>query len=103
MNALLRGPWGVILILANLLSAYVAYAALVTQPQGAWDEHTLTGIEFASALLVVLGVITSLLALFPVRRRTLSRWWLAPSLIFLVVGAARWAYIVQTYPQGPGG
>ncbi|MER5357219.1 hypothetical protein [Streptomyces sp. NPDC002785] len=103
MTGLLRGPWGVILILANLLNGYVAYGALVTQPQGAWDEQTLTGIEFASALLIMLGVITSLLALLPVRRRTLSRWWLAPSLIFLAVGAARWAYIVHIYPQGPGG
>ncbi|MFD9602315.1 hypothetical protein [Streptomyces sp. NPDC059970] len=102
MTGLLRGPWGVILILANLLNAYVAYSALATQPQAAWDEQTLTGIEFASALLITLGVITSLLALLPVRQRTLSRWWLAPSLIFLAVGAARWAYIVHTYPQGPG-
>ncbi|MFF8974687.1 hypothetical protein [Streptomyces sp. NPDC014995] len=103
MTGLLRGPWGVVLILANLLNAYVAYAALVTQPQGAWDEQTLTGIEFASALLITLGVITFLLTLLPVRRRTLSRWWLAPALVFLAVGAARWTYIVQTYPQGPGG
>ncbi|MFE1312139.1 hypothetical protein [Streptomyces sp. NPDC058755] len=103
MTVLLRGPWGVILVLANLLSAYVAYAALVTQPQGAWDESTLTGIEVASALLIALSVVTFLLALLPVRRQTLGRWWLAPSLLFLVVGAARWAYIVQTYPQGPGG
>ena len=103
MTGLLRGPWGATLILANLLNAYVAYGALVTQPLGDWDEQTLTAIEFASALLIVLGVITSLLALLPVRRGTLSRWWLAPSLIFLAVGAARWTYIVQTYPQGPGG
>lgn len=103
MTGLLRGPWGVVLILANLLNAYVAYAALVTRPQGAWDEQTLTGIEFASALLITLGVITFLLTLLPVRRRTLSRWWLAPALVFLAVGAARWTYIVQTYPQGPGG
>jgi hypothetical protein len=103
VTVLLRGPWGVILVLANLPSAYVAYGALVTQPQGAWDESTLAGIEFASALLIALSVVTFLLALLPVRRRTLSRWWLAPSLLFLVVGAARWAYIVQTYPQGPGG
>lgn len=103
MTGLLRGPWAVILILANLLNAYVAYGALVTQPQGAWDEQTLTGIEFASALLIVLGAITFLLAMVPVQRRTLSRWWLAPSLIFLTVGAARWAYIVHTYPQGSGG
>ncbi|MEV5343815.1 hypothetical protein AB0K93_35940, partial [Streptomyces sp. NPDC052676] len=62
MTGLLRGPWAVILILANLLNAYVAYGALVTQPQGAWDEQTLTGIEFASALLIALGAITFLLA-----------------------------------------
>lgn len=103
MTGLLRGPWGVILVLANLLNAYVAYGALVIQPQGAWDESTLTAIEFASALLIALSVVTLLLALLPVRRQALSRWWLAPSLFFLVVGAARWAYIVQTYPQGPGG
>lgn len=103
MTGLLRGPWGAALILANLLSVYVAYGALVTQPQGSWDESTLTGIEFASALLITLGVITFLLALVPVRRQTLSRGWLAPPLIFLVVGVARWAYIVHTYPQGVGG
>lgn len=103
MTGLLRGPWGVTLILANLFSVYVAYGALVTQPQGAWDESTLTGIEFASALLIALAVITSLLALVPVVRHTLSRWWLAPSLTFLAVGVARWAYIVHAYPQGPGG
>ncbi|MFE9664427.1 hypothetical protein [Streptomyces sp. NPDC005955] len=100
MTGLLRGPWGPVLVLANLLNAYVAYGALATQPQGAWDEQTLTGIEFASALLIVLGVTTTLLALFPVRRRTLSHWWLAPSLAFLAMGAARWAYVVHTYPQG---
>ncbi|MFF5020206.1 hypothetical protein [Streptomyces sp. NPDC001165] len=103
MTVLLRRPWGVVLVLANLLSAYVAYGALATQPQGAWDESTLTGIEFASALLIALSVVAFLLALLPVRRQTISRWWLAPSLLFLVVGAARWAYIVQAYPQGPGG
>lgn len=99
---LLRGPWGITLILFNLLSAYIAYGALVTQPQGVWDEQTLTGIEFASALLITLSVLTSVLALVPVRRKTLSRWWLTPSLAFLAVGAVRWAYIVQAYPQGPG-
>ncbi|MET8583966.1 hypothetical protein ABZX39_24280 [Streptomyces collinus] len=103
MTGLLRGPWGVLLLLANLLNGYVAYAALVTRPQGAWDESTLTGIETACALLVVFSAVTFLLALLPVRRRTLSRWWLAPALVFLLVGAARWTYIVQAYPQGPGG
>ncbi|MFD6278593.1 hypothetical protein ACFWFI_23950 [Streptomyces sp. NPDC060209] len=103
MTGLHRGPWAVALILANLLNAYVTYGALMAQPQGAWDEHTLTGIEFASALLITLGVSTSLFALVPVRREALSRWWLAPSLIFLAVGAARLGYIVHTYPQGPGG
>ncbi|MDX2598116.1 MULTISPECIES: hypothetical protein [Streptomyces] len=94
---------GTALTLAHLPSGYLAYAALVTQPQGAWDESTLTGIETACALLIVLSAATFLLALPPVRRRTLSRWWLAPALAFLLVGAARWTYIVQTYPQGPGG
>ncbi|MFJ9188182.1 MULTISPECIES: hypothetical protein [Streptomyces] len=91
------------LILTNLLSAYVAYGALVTQPQGAWDESTLTGIEFASALLITLSILTSLLALVPVVRHTRSRWWLAPSLTFLALGVARWVYIIHTYPLGPGG
>ncbi|GAA0652015.1 hypothetical protein GCM10009535_32880 [Streptomyces thermocarboxydovorans] len=103
MTRLLRGPRGVVLALANLLNACVAYGALVTQPRGSWDEDTLTGIEFASALLIVLGLSTFLLTLPPVRRGSLSRWWLAPSLIFLTVGAARWAYIVHAYPQGPAG
>ncbi|MFE9496738.1 hypothetical protein [Streptomyces collinus] len=94
---------GTALTLAHLPSGYLAYAALVTQPQGAWDESTLTGIETACALLIVLSAATFLLALPPVRRRTLGRWWLAPALAFLLVGAARWTYIVQTYPQGPGG
>lgn len=102
MTGPLRGRWGAVLILANLLSAYVAYGALVTKPQGSWDENTLTGIEFASALLITLGVITSLLSLVPVRRQTLGRGWLVPPLIFLAVGVARWAYIVHTYPQGAG-
>ncbi|MFE7413487.1 hypothetical protein [Streptomyces laurentii] len=99
---LLRGPWGITLILFDLFGAYIAYGALVTRPQGAWDERTLTGIEFTSALLIALSVLTFLLALVPVRRKTLSRWWLAPPLVLLLAGAARWAYIVQTYPQGPG-
>lgn len=102
MTGLLRGPWGVLLVLAYLLNAYVAYGALTIQPQGVWDESTLTAIEFASALLITLGVLTFLLGLFPVRRRSLSRWWLAPAVVFLAMGAARWTYIVQTYPQGPG-
>ena len=92
-----------ILILANLLNAYVAYGALMTQPQGSWDKNTLTGIGFASGLLIMLGVITSLLTLFPVRRRNLSHWWLAPPLVFLVAGAVRVQYIEHTYPLGPGG
>ncbi|MGA4803317.1 hypothetical protein [Streptomyces lavendulocolor] len=103
MTGLLRGPWGVLLGLANVLGCYVAYGALAARPQGEWDEQTLTGVEFASALLVVLGAGTFLLALLPVRRRTLSPWWLAPSLLFLAVGAARWAYVALVHPQGPGG
>ncbi|GAB7109799.1 hypothetical protein JCM4814A_81140 [Streptomyces phaeofaciens JCM 4814] len=101
MTGLLRGPWGVALVLAYLLNAYVAYGALTIQPQGVWDESTLTAIEFASALLITL-VLTFLIGLFPVRRRSLSRWWLAPAVVFLAMGSARWTYIVQTYPQGPG-
>ncbi|MYQ40508.1 hypothetical protein B046DRAFT_01547 [Streptomyces sp. LamerLS-316] len=102
MTGELRWFWGVVLILANLLNAYVAYGAVVIQPQGVWDEHTLTGIEVASALAIALGVVTTLLALVPVRQKVLSRWWPAPSLVFLAVGAARWAYIVHTYPPVPG-
>ncbi|MFE9727381.1 hypothetical protein ACFYQ5_28270 [Streptomyces sp. NPDC005794] len=44
-----------IVVLANPLNAYVAYGALMTQPQGVWDENTLTGIEVVSGLLIVLG------------------------------------------------
>lgn len=54
---------------ANLISAYVAYGALVIQPQGVWGESTLTGIEFASALLIMPGVVTSLIAPVPARSR----------------------------------
>ncbi|MGW6398313.1 hypothetical protein [Streptomyces sp. NPDC055134] len=103
MTGLLRGPWGVTLGLANLLNTYVAYGALVAQPQGDWDEQTLTGIEFASALLIVLGAITFLLTLVPVRKGGLNRWWLAPPVLFSVVGVARWMYIGLAYPQGAGG
>ncbi|MFE6937441.1 hypothetical protein ACFVDT_36020 [Streptomyces sp. NPDC057699] len=102
MTGELRWFWGVVLVPANLLNAYVAYGALVLHPQGVWDEHTLTGIEVASALAIVLGVVITLLALVPVRQKVLSRWWLAPSLVFLTAGAARWAYIVHTYPPVPG-
>ncbi len=102
MTALPRGPWGAALALAYALNTYVAYGALTIHPQGTWDESTLTAIEFASALLIVLGTLTFLVALFPVRRHTLSRWWLTPAVLFLAVGTARWAYIVQTYPQGGG-
>ncbi|MET9059145.1 hypothetical protein ABZX99_15130 [Streptomyces antibioticus] len=102
MTALPRGPWGVALTLAYTLNTYVAYGALTIEPQGTWDESTLTAIEFTSALLITLGTLTFLLTLFPVRRHTLSHWWLTPAVLFLTVGAARWAYIVQTYPQGGG-
>lgn len=40
MTGALRGPWGVFFVLANLLSCYIAYAALMIQPQGAWDNST---------------------------------------------------------------
>ncbi|MFJ2226669.1 hypothetical protein [Streptomyces halstedii] len=92
-----------LLILANLLNAYIAYAALMTQPQGTWDDHTLTGIGFASELVITLSIIIELLTLVPVRRRNLSYWWLAPPPIFLVAGAARLRYIEHTYPLGHGG
>lgn len=78
MTSALRGSWGVILILVNLLNAYIAYGALMIQPQGVWDDSTLTGIGLASGLLIVFGVLTALLTLFPVLRRSLSRWWLTP-------------------------
>jgi hypothetical protein len=55
VTGLRRGPWGVVLILANLPNAYLAYAALMIQPQGTWDEHTLTGIEVASRYPLPLG------------------------------------------------
>ncbi|MFG2597996.1 hypothetical protein [Streptomyces sp. NPDC048462] len=103
MTGALRGPWGVLLVLANLLSSYIAYAALMIQPQGAWDNSTLTGIETATAMLITLSVVTSLVTLFPVRRRNLSYWWLAPPLVFLVAGVVRLQYIEHTYPMGPGG
>ncbi|MFG2766054.1 hypothetical protein [Streptomyces rubiginosohelvolus] len=103
MTGLLRGPWGVILVLANLLNAYIAYGALMIRPQGAWDESTLTGIELASGLLIVSGALTGLLTVFPVSRRTLSRWWLAPPPVFLVAGLVRLQYIGYVYPMGPGG
>ncbi|MEU2679110.1 hypothetical protein ABZ638_19715 [Streptomyces sp. NPDC007107] len=80
MTGELRWFWGVVLVAANLLNAYVAYGAVVIRPQGVWDEHTLTGIEVASALAVVLGVVITLLALVPVRQKVLSRWWLADML-----------------------
>ncbi|WP_326696236.1 hypothetical protein OG909_02185 [Streptomyces sp. NBC_01754] len=103
MTGALRGPWGVILVPANLLNAYLAYAALMIQPQGAWDENTLTAIGAATALLVTLSVITALFTLFPVRRRNLSHWWLAPPLLLLLAGAVRLRYIEHTYPLGHGG
>ncbi|WP_406103078.1 hypothetical protein OG698_12015 [Streptomyces sp. NBC_01003] len=103
MTGLLRGPWGVLLVLANMLNAYVAYGALVTRPQGVWDERTLTGIAFASVLLIALGTLTLLATLLAVWRQSLGRWWLAPPLGFLVVGVARWSYIAIGFPPGAGG
>ncbi|WP_405762438.1 hypothetical protein OG234_28740 [Streptomyces sp. NBC_01420] len=103
MTDAIRGPWGVLLILVNLLNAYIAYGALMVQPQGAWDDSTLTGIGFATGLLMVLGVLTALLTLIPVTRRSFSRWWLAPPVVFLVAGLARLQYIDHVYPAGPGG
>ncbi|MER7888070.1 hypothetical protein ABTY35_35210 [Streptomyces fimicarius] len=102
-TGLLRAPWGLVLTLANLLNAYIAYGALMIQPQGVWDEHTLTGIELASWLLIVSGVLTALLTASPVSRRPLSRWWLVPPLAFLVAGVARLQYIGYAYPVGNGG
>ncbi|MET9104504.1 hypothetical protein [Streptomyces antibioticus] len=75
---------------------------MTIHPQGTSDESTLTAIEFTSALLITLATLTFIVALFPVRRHTLSRWWLTPAVPFLAVGAARWAYIVQAYPRGGG-
>ncbi|MFF8481136.1 hypothetical protein [Streptomyces antibioticus] len=91
-----------VLTLAYTLNSYVAYGALTIEPQGTWDESTLTAIEFASTLLITLGTLTFLLTLFPVRRRTLGHWWPTPAVLFLTVGAARWVYIVQMYPRGGG-
>lgn len=103
MNRELRSPWGVLLLLAHAATAFLVYAALVTQPQGDWDENTLTGIEAACAMVVVAGAATLLLSALPVRRRTLRAWWLVPPLVFLGVGAARWVYIAHAYPMATGG
>jgi hypothetical protein len=99
----LRSPWEVLLLLAHLVTAWLAYAALVTQPQGTWDESTLTGIEAACAMVVAAGAATLLLSVLPLRRKALGPWWLAPPVVFLTLGAARWVYIAQNYPQGAGG
>ncbi|MEU6482559.1 hypothetical protein [Streptomyces sp. NPDC046887] len=98
----LRGPWGVPLLLLNLLSAWLTYAALVTEPQGPWDESALTAIEATCFLTVVAGTVTLLLSSVAVLRRSLTRWWLAPPTASLFLGIVRWVYITQSYPLLPG-
>ncbi|MEU5978415.1 hypothetical protein [Streptomyces sp. NPDC047315] len=93
--------WPGILLLANLLVAYMAWAIYAIHPQGRWDESTLTGIEAGSAMALALAVLVLLLTLIPVRRGRLRRWWYAPPLAFAGLAIARWTYIVQTYPR-PG-
>ncbi|BAU85068.1 hypothetical protein SLA_4180 [Streptomyces laurentii] len=92
-----------ILGLANLLGAYIAYDALLIPPAGIWDDHNLTGISVASLLLILLGLGTALITLIPVRRRRLGYGWLVPPVFFLVAGVARLWYINDVYPVGPGG
>lgn len=92
-------------VLANLLSCCIAYAALMIQPQGAWDNSTLTGIETATATLITLSVVTSLVTLFPVRRRNLSYWWLAPPPGPGAGGGFRMQYrpdLIEGYPATSG-
>ncbi|MGR3934672.1 hypothetical protein [Streptomyces sp. BRA346] len=103
MTSFLRWAGAAVLVLANVLNVYFAFWALVTEPGGSWDENTLTGIETASFVVVVVGVVTLLLAALPVRKGALSRWWLAPPAVFIVLGAARWTYVAQYYPQAANG
>ncbi|MDJ1136086.1 hypothetical protein [Streptomyces iconiensis] len=79
-----------------MLAAGGLYCALTIAPRDELDEHTLTGIEVACFLTVACSTAALLLACL--LRKTLSPWWTAPALCFLLAGTARWAHVVHTYP-----
>ncbi|MFI6410554.1 hypothetical protein [Streptomyces sp. NPDC050585] len=89
---------GLSLLALHAATGFVAYGALAIPPDGPWDEDNLTGIETGCALMIVSGALALAFTAAPVLRARFRPWWLVPPLLYLALGAGRWAYIQHVYP-----
>lgn len=94
----LRWVYGVPLVLLNVATAGVCYSALTIRPQGIWDDGALAAIELGCLLGVAGSVLVLALTVPVVRKRVMSRWWLAPPLLTLLLAAGRLVHVLQRYP-----
>ncbi|PKW11014.1 hypothetical protein SAMN05428944_1779 [Streptomyces sp. 1222.5] len=79
--------------LLTLVAAFFCWAALVTRPNGPWDDGAYAGVAAACLLtLAAAGAVTALW-LFPSVRRAMGWAWAAPALTLAAVAALRLAWL----------
>ncbi|RCV53300.1 hypothetical protein DEF23_08590 [Marinitenerispora sediminis] len=90
---------GGFLVLANLLTAFMAALAVLTRPEGPWDHHGLQGITTMGVLAAAMALLVLLLTLVPVLLRWLHPFWLFVPAVLLVAALARLEYVDATWPE----
>ncbi|WP_448316012.1 hypothetical protein [Streptomyces sp. CO7] len=78
------------MVLLTLVAGFFLWPALVTRPDGAWDEAAYGGIELGCVLAILSAGAVGALWLAP-SVRTVMRWpWLTPALLVGVAAVVRW-------------
>ncbi|MFJ9849639.1 hypothetical protein [Streptomyces sp. NPDC101150] len=83
-----------ILLPSNLITCYILFVALVSAPDGPWDEAASAGtVQTVSLLAGALALAVTLLTLFVLATQWLrSRWWLAVPGLLLAGSVIRWLF-----------
>ncbi|MFE5208974.1 hypothetical protein [Streptomyces sp. NPDC056600] len=76
--------------LLTLVSGFFLWLALVTRPDGAWDEAAYGGIELGCVLAILSAGAVGALWLAPSVRRVMRWPWLTPALLLGLAAVVRW-------------
>ncbi|MFJ4686074.1 hypothetical protein [Streptomyces sp. NPDC088789] len=86
----LRLVFAVPFTLLTLIAAFFCWAALVTAPDGPWDDEAYAAIALSCALALAAAVAVVGLWLLPSVRKVIGWRWLTPALALAAVAAVRW-------------
>jgi hypothetical protein len=87
---LLRVILAVPVVLLTLASAFFLWLAIITRPDGDWDQAAYGGIELACGLAVVSAGAVGALWLAPSVRRVMRWPWTVPAVMLGVAAVVRW-------------